>query len=64
MLDRELLNRHPSAGRKLENTVLRNHEACPSPRSDPCSLVWRARRVQSRPSEAGIRESRLMGNLG
>ena len=30
MLDRELLKRDPSAGRKLENTVLRNHEACPA----------------------------------
>jgi hypothetical protein len=29
MLDRELLKRDPSAGRKLENTVLRNHETCP-----------------------------------
>jgi Transposase DDE domain group 1 len=55
MLDRELLKRDPSAGRKLENTVLRNHEACPSPRSDPCRLAWRARRWQRRPSEAGIR---------
>jgi hypothetical protein len=44
MLDRELLKRHPSAGRKLENTVLRNREAYPSPRSDPCRLAWRARR--------------------
>jgi hypothetical protein len=25
MLDRELLNRDPSAGRKLENTLLCNH---------------------------------------
>jgi hypothetical protein len=49
MLDRELLKRDPSAGRKLENKALRNHEACPSPRSDPCSLAWHARRGQSRP---------------
>jgi hypothetical protein len=55
MLDRELLKRDPSAGRKLENTVPRNHQACPSPRSDPGGLAWRARRGQSRPSEAGIR---------
>ena len=55
MLDRELLKRNPSAGHKLENTVLRNHEAYPGPRSDPRSLAWRARRGQSRPSEAGIR---------
>jgi hypothetical protein len=55
MLDRELLKRDASAGGKLENTLLRNREAYPSPRSDPCRLAWRARRGQSRPSEAGIR---------
>jgi hypothetical protein len=55
MLDRELLKRNQSAGHKFENTVLRNHEAYPSPGSGPCSLAWRARMGQSRPSEAGIR---------
>ena len=41
MPDREMLKRDPSAGLKLENAVLRNHQACPSPRSDPGSLAWR-----------------------
>jgi hypothetical protein len=30
MIDRELLKRGPSAGRKLEKTALRNHETCSS----------------------------------
>ena len=35
MLDRELLKRNPSGGHKLENTVLRNHQAGPSPTFRP-----------------------------
>jgi hypothetical protein len=38
MLDRGLLKRDPSAGRKLENTLLRNHETCPAHVPTPAAL--------------------------
>jgi hypothetical protein len=38
MLDRELLKRDQSAGRKLENTLLRNHETCPAHVPTPAAL--------------------------
>jgi hypothetical protein len=38
MLDRELLKRDPSAGRKLENTLPRHHETCPAHVPTPAAL--------------------------
>jgi hypothetical protein len=54
MLDRELLNRDPSVGRKLENTVLRNHEACPAHVPTPTALPGALEGGKSA-SGAGIR---------